>query len=121
MKQEEKELDAAGPLYAALSNYNKLDPATPSPLSVGTPGDRRSNPVEDRFKDSLERERAESEEGESMNETLSEAGEKMVVGNTPDQAPAERVFTMHELLQDLSGDDWANTATPPLGSPRKDL
>ena len=76
MKQEEKELDAAGPLYAALSNYNKLDPATPSPLSVGTPGDRRSNPVEDRFKDSLERERAESEEGESMNETLSEAGEK---------------------------------------------
>ena len=24
-------------------------------------------------------------------------------------------------MQDLSGDDWANTATSPLGSPRKDL
>ena len=56
-----------------------------------------------------------------MDETLSEAGEEMEVGNTPDEAPAERDFTTHELLQDLSGDDWANTATPPLGSPRKDL
>ena len=42
----------------------------------------------------------------------------MDVGSTPDQDPAERDFTTHELLQDLSGDDWANT---PLGSPRKDL
>ena len=25
-------------------------------------------------------------------------------------------FTTQELLQDLIGDDWANTATPPLGS-----
>ena len=121
MKQEEKELYAAGPLYVALSQYKKLDPATPSSLSVGTPGDRRSNPVEDRFKDALERGRVESEEGESMDETLSEAGEEMEVGNTPDQAPAEMDFTTHELMQDMSGNDWANTATPPLGSPRKDL
>ena len=35
MKQEEKELDAAGPLYVALTEYKKLDPATPSTLSVG--------------------------------------------------------------------------------------
>ena len=56
-----------------------------------------------------------------MDETLSEAGEEMEVGNTPDQDPAERDFTTHELLQDLSGDDWANKATPPLRSPRKDL
>ena len=56
-----------------------------------------------------------------MDETLSEAGEEMEVGNTPDQAPAERDFTTNELLQDLSGENWANTATPPLGSPRKDL
>ena len=75
MKQDERELDAAGPLYVALSEYEKPDPATPSPLSKGTPGDRRSNPVEDRFKDALERERAESKEGESKDETLSEAGE----------------------------------------------
>ena len=115
MKQEEKELDSAGPLYVALSDYKKPEPAAPSLLSVGTPGNRRSNPVEDRFKD------AQSEEGESMDETLSEAVDEMEVGNTPDQAPAERDFTTHELLQDLSGDDWANKTTPPLGSPRKDL
>ena len=57
-----------------------------------------------------------------MDETLSEAGEEMEVGNTPEQKPAERDFTTQELLQDLSGDDWANTATPPLtSSPRKNL
>ena len=42
--------------------------------------------------------------------------------NTPEQKPAEKDFTTQELLQDLSGDDWANTATPPLTSlPRKNL
>ena len=57
-----------------------------------------------------------------MNETLSEAGEEMEVGSTPDQKPAEKDFTTQELLQDLSGDDWANTATPSLtSSPRKNL
>ena len=53
-----------------------------------------------------------------MDETLTEAGEELVVGKTPEQDPAERDFITQELLQDLSGDDWANTATPPLGSPR---
>ena len=77
--------------------------------------------MENRFRDALEKEQAGSGEDESMDETLSEAGEEMDVGNTPDQDPAERDFTTHELLQDLSGDDWVNTATPPLGSPRKDL
>ena len=51
MKQEEKELNAAGPLYVALTKYKKQDPATPSPLSVGIPGDKRSGPVENRFRD----------------------------------------------------------------------
>ena len=37
MRKEGKELDAAGSLYVALTEYKKLDPATPSPLSVGTP------------------------------------------------------------------------------------
>ena len=31
MKQEEKELNAAGPLYVALKAYKKQDPATPHP------------------------------------------------------------------------------------------
>ena len=77
--------------------------------------------MENRFRDALEKERAESEEGESMDETLSEAGEEMEVGNTPEQNPAEKDFTTQELLQDLSGNDWANKATLPLGSPRKNL
>ena len=118
MKQEGKELDAAGSLYMALTEYKKQDPATPSPLSVGTPGDKRSGPVEDRFRKILERRQAESGE-ESMDETLSETGEEMEVGNTPEPKPAEEDFTAQELLQDLSGDDWAETATPPLtSSPR---
>ena len=61
MKQEGKELDAACLLYVALTEYKKQDPATTSPLSVGTPGDKRSGPVEDRFRKILERRRAESE------------------------------------------------------------
>ena len=46
----------------------------------------------------------------------------MEVENTPEPKPAEENFTAQELLQDLSGDDWADTATPPLtSSPRKNL
>ena len=121
MRQEGEELDAAGPLYVALTEYKKPDPTTPSPLSVGTPGDKRSGPVEDRFRRILERRRVESAE-ESMDETLSEVGEEMEVGNTPEPKPAEEEFTTQELLKDLSGEYWADTATPPLtSSPRKNL
>ena len=98
-----------------------MNPTTPSPFSVGTNGDKRSLPVENRFRDVLEREQAESEEGESMDETLSEAEEEMEVGNTPDLGAADTEYTTQEILQDLTGDDWANTATPPLGYPRKNL
>ena len=121
MRQEGKELDAAGPLYVALTEYKKTGLATPSPLSVDTPGDKRSGPVEDRFRRILERREAESGE-ESMDETLSEAGEDMEVGNTPEQKPSEEEFTTQELLKDLSGENWADTPTPPLtSSPRKNL
>ena len=121
MRQEGRELDAAGQLYVALTEYKKLDPATPSPLSVDTPGDKKSGPVEDRFKRILERRRVESGE-ESMDETLSEAGEDMEVGNTPEPKPSGEEFNTRELLKDLSGENWADTATPPLTpSPRKNL
>ena len=121
MRQEGKELDAAGSFYVALTEYKKQDPATLSPLLVGTPGDKRSGPVEDRFRKILERRQAESGE-ESIDETLSETGEEMEVGNTPEPKPAEVDFTAQELLRDLSGDDWADSATPPLtSSPRKNL
>ena len=90
----------------ALTEYKKQDRATPSPLSAGTPGDKRSGPVEDRFRKILERRQAESGE-ESMDETLSETGEEMEVGNTPEPKPAEVDFTALELLQDLIGADWA--------------
>ena len=121
MRQEGKELDAAGPLYVALTEYKKPDPTTPSPLSVGTPVDKSSGPVEDRFRRILERRRVESGE-ESMDETLSEAEEDMEVGNTPEPKPSEEEFATQELLKDLSGENWADTPTPPLtSSPRKNL
>ena len=119
-RQEGKELDAAGPLYVALTEHKGTNPTTPSPLSVDTPGDKRSGTVEDRFRRILERREAESGD-ESMDETLSEAGEDMEVGNTPEQKPAEEEFTAQELLKDLSEENWADTPTPPLtSSPRKD-
>ena len=124
LQQEGRKLDAAGVLYVPLTEYKSADPTTPSPLSVGTPVDRRNLPVENRFTDALERDQPESGEGESMDETLSEAGEEMEVGNTPDGGATNRDFspgTTRELLQDLSGYDWANTTTSPLGSPRKNL
>ena len=118
--QEGKKLDAAGPLYVALTEHKGTNPTTPSPLSVDTPGDKRSGTVEDQFKGILERREAESGD-ESMDETLSEAGEDMEVGNTPEQKPAEEEFTAQELLKDLSEENWADTPTPPLtSSPRKD-
>ena len=121
MRQEGKELDAAGQLYVALTEYKRLNPATLSPLSVDTPGDKRSGPVEDRFKRILERRRVESEE-ESTDETLSEAGEDMEVGNTPEPKPSGEELTTQELLKDLSEENWADTATPLLTpSPRKNL
>ena len=118
--QEGKKLDAAGPLYVALTEHKGTNPTTPSPLSVDTPGDKRSGTVEDRFRRILERRETESGD-ESMDETLSEAGEDMEVGNTPEQKPAEEEFTAQELLKDLSEENWADTPTPPLtSSPRKD-
>ena len=81
--------------------------------------------MENRFTDLLERDQPESGEGESVDETLSEAGEEMEVGNMADGGATNRDFspgTTRELLQDLSGDDWAKTPPPPpLGSPRKNL
>ena len=57
-----------------------------------------------------------------MDETLSETGEEMEVGNMPEPKPAEEDFTAQELLQDLSRDEWADTATPLLtSSPQKSL
>ena len=101
MRQEGKELDAAGPLYVALTEYKTTGPTKPSPLSVGTPGDKRSGPVEDRFRRILEKRGVESGE-ESMDETLSEAGEDIEVGNTPEPKPSEEEFTTQEMLKDLS-------------------
>ena len=124
LRQEGKRLDAAGPLYVSLTEKKTANPTTPSPLPVGTPEDRRNLPMENRFTDALERDQPESGEGESMDETLSEAVEEMEVGNTPDRGETNREFspgTTRELLQELSGEDWANTATPPLGSPGKNL
>ena len=124
LQHDGQKLDAAGALYVSLTEYKAMDPETPSPLSVDTPGDRRSLPVESRFKVGLERDQTEAREGEMIDETLSEAGEEIELGATPNDEVVSGNFspgTTRELLQDLSGDDWADTATPPLGSPRKNL
>ena len=61
----------------SLTEYKKQDLATPSHLSVGTPGDKRSGPVENRFREILEKRRVESEVEERMDETLNETGEEL--------------------------------------------
>ena len=75
--------------------------------------------MENRFRDALEKEQAGSGEDESMDETLSEAGEEMEVGNTPDQDPAERDFTTHELLHNLSGTTGRTQPPHPWDLPAK--
>ena len=55
LRQERQKLDAAATLYIPIAEHKATDPVTPSPLSVGTPGDKRSLPVENKFKDALER------------------------------------------------------------------
>ena len=81
--------------------------------------------MENRITDALETDQLESGEGGgAVDETLGEAGEEIEVGNTPDQGATNIEFSPGitcELLQDLSRGDWANTATPPLGSLRKNL
>ena len=124
LRQEGRNLDAAGVLYVPLTEYKATDPTIRSPLSVGTPEDKRNFPVERIFTDALERDQAESVEGESLGETLSEVGEEMEERNTPDEGVTNRDFspgTTRELPHHLSGFDWSNTANPPLGSPRKNL
>ena len=114
-----EKLDAAGPLYVALTEHEGTSSTTPSPRPVDAPGDKKSGTVADRFKRVFERREAESGD-ESMDETLSEAGEDMEVGNTPEQKPTEVEFTAQELLKNLSEENWADTPTPPLNSsPRK--
>ena len=124
LRQEGQKLCEAGTRYVPLAEHKVTDSTTPSLLTVGNPGDRRSLPVENRFKDALERDQAESGEGESMDETLSKAGEEMELGTMPEEGAVTGNFspgTTRELLQDLSGDDWADKATSPVGSPRKNL
>ena len=120
LRHDQQKLDAAGALYVSLTEYKAMDAETPSPLSVDTPGDKRRIPVESRFKDALDRDQPETGEGERMDET----GEEMELGATPNEEMASGNFspgTTRELLQDFSDDDWADTATRPLGSPRKNL
>ena len=81
--------------------------------------------MENRFEDDLKRERSEVTEGEKTEEeVLSEPEEDIGTGETPaeEKVPGNQsAGTTRELLQDLSGEEWADTATPPLGFPRKNL
>ena len=44
MRQEGEELEAAGSLYVALTEYKKLDPTTPSPPVSGHPWRQKKRP-----------------------------------------------------------------------------
>ena len=124
LQHDRQRLNAAGALYVPLTEYKLPDPAMPSPLLVDTPEDKRSLPVKVRFENALKRERPEVMEGEKMNETLSEPEEDMDIGATPNEEIVPGNYspgTTRKLLQDLRGEDWADTATPPLGSSRKNL
>ena len=63
LQQEGRKMDAAGVLYVPHTEYKAADLTTPSPLSVGTPRDRRNLPVENRFTDALERNQPSQERG----------------------------------------------------------
>ena len=66
-----------------------------------------------RYENALKREHAtEVIEGERKEEALSDPEEDIHTGATP----AEEA-----VLQDLSDEEWADTVTPPLDSPRKNL
>ena len=57
-----------------------------------------------------------------MDETLSETEKDIVIRANPDEEIVPGNYspgTTQELLQHLSGEEWADTATPSLGSPRK--
>ena len=59
-----------------------------------------------------------------MGETISEPEEDIDIRANPAEEIVPGRYspgTTHELLQDLSGEEWAGTATPHLGSPRKNL
>ena len=66
LQHEGQKLEAAGTLYVSLTKYKAVDPATPIPLSVGTPwgqekpscGEQNQRCVGKETKMSLERERA---------------------------------------------------------------
>ena len=97
LRQEGKRVDAAGPLYVGLTEYKKLDPATPSPLSVGSPGDKRTHPVENIFRDALEKELLSLED-----ENTSDFERQNTIGKTMNSAPAmEENDVTHEKMMDL--------------------
>ena len=109
-------------MQLALSMLPTGNPATPFPLSIDTPGDKRNLPVENRFEDTLKKKKSEVIEKEKMNETLNEPEEDFDIGATPAEEIVPGNYspgTTRELLQDLSGEEWADTATQSLGSPRK--
>ena len=59
LQHEEGRLNEAGSLFVPLTEHRQLDPATPSPLPIDTPGDKRNLPVENRFEEALKNERSE--------------------------------------------------------------
>ena len=74
LQYEGHKLEAAGSFYyVPLTEYKRLNPITPSPLSIDTLGQNINLHKENRFEDALKRERSEVTEGKRMEEALSES------------------------------------------------
>ena len=124
LQHEGHTLDAAGAIYILLTKYKRPHPVTPSPLSNDTPRDKRNLPMEKKFKDALKRECSELTEGEKTKQALSEPEDSMDMRTKSAEEAAVRrqsPDTTKDLLQDLSEKEWANMATAPVRSSRKNL
>ena len=83
IEEEEKQdnrhnFDTAGALNITFTEYKKLNPVIPSPISIDTSRDRRNLPVEGRFEEDLKKERSEATVEDKMEELLFDDEEEMV-------------------------------------------
>ena len=92
LQHEGHRLDAAGALYIPLRDHEKLNPITPLQLWIDTAGNKRNLPAENRFEDTLKRERLEAAEGE---EAPREADEELVTGATAEGTTRRTALVPH--------------------------
>ena len=83
LQQQGRKLDAAGVFYVLRTENKVADQRTPSPLSVGSPGDKRNLPVEKRFTDALETIKPSQERGKLWTKPSARLEKKLRWGLRP--------------------------------------